>query len=328
MKLVLSLTAILCTIVLLVGCGAPAINTESGASSSSSTTTTTTAASTTTKATSASSEVAGPTDAITTVTVPSSTSDTLSRTEAKSVALKHAGVNEADTFDFEIELDREGKTAVYDISFDTKSFEFEYDIDAVSGEVLRFKKEAQHSTSKPVDKSTSSKGSTTTTKTTTKPTGGWLTEAEAKAVVLKHAGVKEADIFDFDIELDRKGSVPMYDIDFETTEYEYEYHVFAENGKIDQSIRKKQDDKVNRTSSTAKPTTTSSSVISKDRAKDAAFKHAGVKAADAFDVEIELDRENKTAVYEISFETKQFDFDYTINANTGAVIRFEKEPHD
>ena len=77
----------------------------------------------------------------TTTSVPSASGKRLTADEAKTIALQHAAVQELDTVDWEIELDYEREKTVYEVSFDTREWEFEYEIDAVSGTVLRHQKE-------------------------------------------------------------------------------------------------------------------------------------------------------------------------------------------
>ena len=59
-----------------------------------------------------------------------------------------------------------------------------------------------------------------------------ISKAEAKKKALSHAGVKEADIREYEIELDREGSIVEYDIEFKSGRYEYSYEINAESGKI------------------------------------------------------------------------------------------------
>ena len=57
-------------------------------------------------------------------------------------------------------------------------------------------------------------------------------KSKAKATALKHAGLKEADIYDFDIDLDREDGKTVYEIDFKSGGYEYSYKINADTGKI------------------------------------------------------------------------------------------------
>lgn len=77
----------------------------------------------------------------------SNVSGTISKEEAKKIALKHANVNESDVYDVEIELDQKNGTKYYDIDFETKSHEYDYDINAQTGEIISSSKEAQSSMS-------------------------------------------------------------------------------------------------------------------------------------------------------------------------------------
>jgi len=61
--------------------------------------------------------------------------------EAKRIALAHAGVNEADVYDLDAELDFDDAVVHYDVDFKAGGMEYDYDIDAVTGEILYFNSE-------------------------------------------------------------------------------------------------------------------------------------------------------------------------------------------
>ena len=65
----------------------------------------------------------------------------LTRDEVKAIALKQAKLKETDLFDLDIELDREFGAYLYEISFETREFEYEYDIDAQTGKIIKEHKE-------------------------------------------------------------------------------------------------------------------------------------------------------------------------------------------
>ena len=60
----------------------------------------------------------------------------LEREKAKLIALSDAGVQSENVRDLEIELDKEWGVILYDITFESGGFEYEYEIDAYSGEIL------------------------------------------------------------------------------------------------------------------------------------------------------------------------------------------------
>jgi SagB-type dehydrogenase family enzyme len=57
------------------------------------------------------------------------------------VALAHAKFNEADVQHIKCELDRENGLMVYEVEFKRGGFEYDYDIDARTGTVVKYKKE-------------------------------------------------------------------------------------------------------------------------------------------------------------------------------------------
>ena len=56
---------------------------------------------------------------------------------AKAAALGHAGVAEGDTYQMKVELDRDDGVYLYEVEFKAGGMEYEYEIDAYSGAVLK-----------------------------------------------------------------------------------------------------------------------------------------------------------------------------------------------
>lgn len=65
----------------------------------------------------------------------------VSREEAKAAALKHAGLSENEISRYKAELDRERAGLVYEIEFDAGKYEYEYEVSAEDGKVLKSQKE-------------------------------------------------------------------------------------------------------------------------------------------------------------------------------------------
>ena len=61
--------------------------------------------------------------------------------EAKEIALRHAGLDAAAVTGFRCELDMEDGMAVYEIEFQANGYEYKYEINAVTGAVLKAEKE-------------------------------------------------------------------------------------------------------------------------------------------------------------------------------------------
>ena len=71
---------------------------------------------------------------------PAQTGD-IGYTKAKSIALAHAGVSESAAYDMEVEPDDEDGVPVYEVSFKSGGMEYDYDIHAVTGEILKHEAE-------------------------------------------------------------------------------------------------------------------------------------------------------------------------------------------
>lgn len=71
-------------------------------------------------------------------TPPAASGATITAEEAKQIALDHAGVNEADIRALELETDRDDGRTVYEFSWKVGWTEYDYDIDAATGEILSF----------------------------------------------------------------------------------------------------------------------------------------------------------------------------------------------
>lgn len=77
---------------------------------------------------------------------------------------------------------------------------------------------------------------------------------------------------------------------------------------------------------TSKGTSSEKSLIGKDKAKEIALNHAKVK--NHKELEIELDYERKTLVYEVEFKSGIYEYDYEIDAKTGKILKSIVEKDD
>lgn len=153
----------------------------------------------------------------------------------------------------------------------------------------------------------------------------------AKQAALTHAGVAEADIRGFEIDMDLENGAMVYEIEFETADYEYEYDINALDGTVVWQEREPSRDDDGKPTVTPKPDTpavSTPSLIGKDAAKAAALAHAGVTADSITGYECELDRDHGAYIYEIEFRSGNCEYDYDINAETGAVVKFQKDLDD
>lgn len=85
-------------------------------------------------------EAADGAETVTKPTQPAQTGD-IGYAKAKSIALTHAGVSESAVYGMEVEPDDEDGVPVYEVSFKSGGMEYDYDIHAVTGEILKHEAE-------------------------------------------------------------------------------------------------------------------------------------------------------------------------------------------
>ena len=125
-----------------------------------------------------------------------------------------------------------------------------------------------------------------------------------------------------DPELDESPAHYEVEITSQTGE-EFEYKVDAYTGAILESKREAADGTEVPVVQPSKPAPTGD--IGYAKAKSVALNHAGVSEGKAYDMDIELDDEDGTLVYEVEFKSGNMEYSYEINAATGAVLKHEAE---
>lgn len=143
-----------------------------------------------------------------------STPAKLTREVALSIALKDAALSKDQVQDLDVELDRDGGILHYDVDFEKADRDYEYEIHAETGEILKKNIPAQVSAS-----------------TDTTPTKE-LTKAQAQEIALKHAGFTADQVWGLSAEMDRDGGTVHYDVEFEKDGYDYDYEIDVTSGKI------------------------------------------------------------------------------------------------
>ena len=128
-----------------------------------------------------------------------------------------------------------------------------------------------------------------------------------------------------DPELDESPAHYEVEIKSQTGE-EFEYKVDAYTGAILESKREAADGTEVPVVQPSKPA--ASGDIGYAKAKSVALNHAGVSEGKAYDMEIELDDEDGTLVYEVEFKSGNMEYSYEINAATGAILKHEAELDD
>ena len=146
----------------------------------------------------------------------------------------------------------------------------------------------------------------------------------AAAAFVKASTAKMA-YSEVDPELDESPAHYEVEIRSQTGE-EFEYKVDAYTGAILESKREAADGTEVPVVQPSKPA--ASGDIGYAKAKSVALNHAGVSEGKAYDMDIELDDEDGTLVYEVEFKSGNMEYSYEINAATGAILKHEAELDD
>ena len=146
---------------------------------------------------------------------------------ARKAAFDHAGVNAANASETKCELDWENGIMVYEVDFDADGFEYEYDINAETGAVIKSDREKDDDTRTPSQPDGNTAGNDPSP-----AAQAHIGEAAAKSAAYRHAGVKESAVYDFSCELDRENKRTVYEIEFKANGYEYDYEIDASDGAV------------------------------------------------------------------------------------------------
>ena len=128
---------------------------------------------------------------------------------AKEAALKHAGVSASDATFVEAEYDYDDGRMVYEVEFHVKGTEYDYEIDAITGDVRSYDYDAEY-----YAPSTS--------------TGTSITESQAKAIVQDRAGSTSGTFREF--KLDRDDGRSVYEGEYRVGWTEYDFEIDASTG--------------------------------------------------------------------------------------------------
>ena len=172
----------------------------------------------------------------------------------------------------------------------------------------------------------------------------YIGEAEAKAAAVAHAGVKEAEITRYEVEMDYERGTMVYEIEFHHNGREYDYDIDAVTGEVLWSESERDDDyrsakqpqnsqnqqpqDQQNSQQQSKPAPAEDGYIGKEAAKAAALAHAGLSESQVSRMKCELDREDGRVVYEIEFKCDGMEYEYEIEASSGSVLKYDKERDD
>lgn len=157
---------------------------------------------------------------------------------AKSAAFAHAGLDASQVTMGEVDFDYEDGRMVYELEFYASGAEYEYDIDASTGAVVKFSQEGgrtQTSSSAGSGGASGNVSSGAGSGTAQSGAGGTATDIgreDALAAALNHAGVSRDQVYDLEVKREYDDGRLEYEIEFKTGGWEYEYTISAADGTI------------------------------------------------------------------------------------------------
>ena len=152
----------------------------------------------------------------------------------------------------------------------------------------------------------------------------------ARTAAEQYAGTTALNSVTAEIDPELDESPAHYEVELHTAWGEFEYLVDAYTGKV-LSGQKDLLSIVSGQGDVSKPVdskTTPSGDIGHAKAKSIALNHAGVNENKAYDMGIELDDEDGRLVYEVEFKSGNVEYDYEIDASSGAILKHETELDD
>lgn len=242
---------------------------------------------------------------------------------AKEIAYQSAEVSEEKVSRVRCDLDWEKGRMVYEVDFDAVGYEYEVDVDALTGDVVKCDREKDSDSFYTPAAPQGGKEQAAPSNGQDNSNGRYIGEAAAKAAAFRHAGIEESAVVYCSCEQDHKHGIRIYEVEFVAGGVEYEYDINAETGDVVRYSKEQDDDFRKWNSEETLPADGNSGDIGELEAKNIAMKDAGV--TDIRDYECEVEYKKGRTVYEISFDSGGYEYEYQIDAADGTVLKWDKD---
>lgn len=227
----------------------------------------------------------------------------IGKENAQNFAFADAGIDPRSAAVVRTEFDFEDGMFVYEVEFIAENTEYEYQIKASDGKVVK----------KEMDR-ISPRETTINDENTNK---NKITLEEAKRAALKDAGLTEEQVTFIKTKTDIEDGTEVYDLEFYAGNTEYEYEIHANTGAVYKKSQEPRDTQQG-----------DSGQIDLESAKKTALTDAGLSASEVTFTKEKIDYEDGVPVYELEFYTAAQEYDYEINALTNTIRSKEAEAHN
>lgn len=137
---------------------------------------------------------------------------------AKQAALTHAGKTTGTVSFVRCHLDFDDGRWKYEVEFYEGNTEYDYDIDAVTGDIISYDYDSEYYNPAPNGQ--------------TAAPGASITAEQAKQIALQHAGVEESSTRRMEMDIDYDHGRTVYEFSWKVDWTEYEYEIDASTGDI------------------------------------------------------------------------------------------------
>ena len=253
---------------------------------------------------------------------PSSQAQLISMEAAQEVALKAANIAAEDAAISATTLNEVAGTSCYKVEFTSGDYAYAYTVNAETGAVMEMSSreknavdtQAQTEATVPAaDSATTQSSAAATAQTVT----GTVDEEMAQKIALEHAGVKATDATITKSKLDYEGRRQVYEIEWYAGGKKYDYEIAVDTGEI---LSSGYDEK---TSGWSGSNSSNVTVSEADAKQTALGRVSGATEKDIY--EWEFDYDDGRPEYEGKIIYGGTEYDFTIDASSGAVIEWEAE---
>lgn len=253
---------------------------------------------------------------------PSSQEQLISMEAAQEVALKAANIAAEDAAISATTLNEAAGTSCYKVEFTSGDYAYAYTVNAETGAVMEMSSreknavdtQAQTEATVPTaDSATTQSSAVATAQTVT----GTVDEEMAQKIALEHAGVKATDATITKSKLDYEGRRQVYEIEWYADGKKYDYEIAVDTGEI---LSSAYDEK---TSGLSVSNSSNVTVREADAKQTALGRVSGATQKDIY--EWKFDYDDGRPEYEGKIIYGGTEYDFTIDASSGAVIEWEAE---
>ena len=253
---------------------------------------------------------------------PSSQAQLISMEAAQEVALKAANIAAEDAAISATTLNEVAGTSCYKVEFTSGDYAYAYTVNAETGAVMEMSSreknavdtQAQTEATVPAaDSATTQSSAAATAQTVT----GTVDEEMAQKIALEHAGVKATDATITKSKLDYEGRRQVYEIEWYAGGKKYDYEIAVDTGEI---LSSAYDEK---TSGWSVSNSSNVTVSEADAKQTALGRVSGATQKDIY--EWKFDYDDGRPEYEGKIIYGGTEYDFTIDASSGAVMEWEAE---